>query len=156
MSLDAMVPRLEALVQEELGVQRQILENLTAQETALLAADGDAVDALLVEARSLMAGATARDTRRRMLLKDFERLWGVSAKSLTLGSIAARLEGSGRRLKRLRTELSDVLRETARTSTRVRTYARFQQGIIRETVERVIESGGGRPSEGGTLVNAEA
>ena len=156
MSLDAMVPRLEALVQEELGVQRQVLENLTAQEAALLAADGDAVDSLLVEARSLMAGATARDTRRRMLLKDFERLWGVSAKSLTLGSIAARLAGSGRRLKRLRTELSDVLRETARTSTRVRTYARFQQGIIRDTVERVIESGGGRPSEGGTLVNAEA
>jgi len=156
MSLDAMVPRLEALVQEELGVQRQILENLTAQEAALLAADGDAVDALLVDARRLMAGATSRDTRRRMLLKDFERLWGVSAKSLTLGSIAARLEGSGRRLKRLRTELSDMLRETARTSTRVRTYARFQQGIIRDTVERVIESGGGRPSEGGTLVNAEA
>ena len=156
MSLDAMVPRLEALVQEELGVQRQILENLTAQEAALLAADGDAVDALHVDARRLMAGATSRDTRRRMLLKDFERLWGVSAKSLTLGSIAARLEGSGRRLKRLRTELSDMLRETARTSTRVRTYARFQQGIIRDTVERVIESGGGRPSEGGTLVNAEA
>ena len=116
MSLDAMVPRLEALVQEELGIQRQILENLVAQEAALLEANGDMVDALLAEARGLMAGATGRDTRRRMLLKDFERLWGVSAKSLTLGSIANRLAGSGRRLKRLRTELSDVLRETARTA----------------------------------------
>lgn len=156
MSLDGLIPRIEALVQEELAMQRRVLENLQLQEKALIAADGAGLDELLVTARGILAAATPREARRRMLLKDFERIWGVSAKSLTLGSIAARLGSGGRRLKRLRAELSDVLREVARTSTRVRTFARFQQGVIRETVERVIKAEGGLISEGGALINAEA
>lgn len=156
MSLDALIPRLEALVQEELGVQRRILENLQAQEKALVAADGRGLDTLLESGRAIMNDAGARETRRRMIFKDLERVWGVSAKSLTLSSIATRLGSGGARIKRLRTELADVVREVGRTGARVRTFARFQQGIIRETVERVIEAEGGRGAEGGSLINAEA
>lgn len=154
--VDGLVPRLEALVQEELGVQRRILENLVSQEAALLGANIDMLEQSLAAAREITATAPQREARRRMILKDFERLWGVSAKSLTLGSIAARLGGSGRRLKRMRAELNEELREVGRTAARVRTFARYHQGVIRETVERVVEQEGGVASRGGTLVNAEA
>ena len=154
--IDGLVPRIEALVLEEIDLQRRVLANLASQEVALIAADGAGLDELLDQARRLIQETAPREARLRMILKDFERLWGVSAKSLTLGSIATRLEGSGRRLKRLRTELLDVLREVARTGSRVRTFARFQQGIIRETVERVIESEGGKSKDSGSLINAEA
>jgi len=155
-AVDGLVPRIEALVQEELCAQRRVLENLVRQENALTNADIASLEGALSEARDLAAGASPRESQRRMLLKDFERLWGVSAKSLTLGSIAARLGGSGRRLKRMRAELSDELREVGRTAARVRTFARYHQGVIREAVERVVEQEGGVASEGGTLINAEA
>ena len=155
-AVDGLVPRIESLVQEELEAQRRILENLKRQEAALTHADIASLEAALADARDLAAAASPRESRRRMILKDFERLWGVSAKSLTLGSIAARLGGSGRRLKRMRSELAEELREVGRTAARVRTFARYHQGVIRETVERVVEQEGGVPSEGGTLINAEA
>jgi len=153
--IDALVPRIEAVVQEELAAQRRILENLLEQEKALLSADVAGLEKALAETRNVIREAGPRESRRRMLLKDFEHLWGVSAKSLTLSSIAARLGGSGRRLKRMRAELADELREVARTAARVRTYARYQQGVIRETVERVVEQEGGVGSQSGTLVNTE-
>ncbi len=154
-AVDGLVPRIEAILQEELGAQRRILANLQAQERALLSADVAGLEAALAETRDVIREAGPREARRRMLLKDFERLWGVSAKSLTISSIAARLGGSGRRLKRMRAELLEELREVGRTAARVRTYARYQQGVIRETVERVVEQEGGVGSQNGTLVNAE-
>lgn len=155
-AVDGLVPRIEALVQEELGAQRRILANLKKQEAALTNADIASLEEALAEARDLGSGSAPREAQRRMILKDFERIWGVSAKSLTLGSIAARLGGSGRRLKRMRAELADELREVGRTAARVRTFARYHQGVIREAVERVVESEGGVANEGGTLVNTEA
>ena len=91
--IDGLVPRIEALVLEEIDLQRRVLVNLASQEVALIAADGAGLDELLDQARRLIQETAPREARRRMILKDFERLWGVSAKSLTLGSIAARLEG---------------------------------------------------------------
>jgi hypothetical protein len=155
-AVDGLVPRIEALVQEELAAQRNILANLELQESALTSVNIEALESALVASRDLAAAAGPREAQRRMILKDFERLWGVSAKSLTLSSIAARLGGSGRRLKRMRAELAEELRRVAQVATRVRTFARYHQGVIRETVERVVEQEGGVPSEGGTLINAEA
>lgn len=154
--LDGLVPRTEAWVQEELGAQRALLANLRLQQTALEGADLEALEAHVVAGRDLVRTGPERDRRRRMLLKDFERVWGVSVKSMTLGSICARLGGSGRRLKRLRDELRDVLRDIARTGQRVRTLARYHQGVILEVVETVVEQEGGSVERRGTLLNAEA
>lgn len=155
-AVDGLVPRIEALVQEELAIQRRILANLKRQEQALTANDIDTIESALAESRSLISGAGPRESRRRMILKDFESLWGVSSKSLTLGSICKRLGGSGRRLKRMRAELSDELREVGKTAARVRTFARYRQGVIREAIENVVELEGGVASEGGTLINTGA
>jgi len=154
--LDGLVPRTEAWVQEELGAQRRLLENLRLQQAALEGSDLASLDEAVRAGRDLTRRSTERDRRRKMLLKDFQRLWGVSAQSMTLGSICARLGGSGRRLKRMRDELRDVLRDIARTSQRVRTLARYHQGVIHEVVETVVEQEGGSMERGGTLLNAEA
>jgi hypothetical protein len=154
--LDGLLPRTEAWVQEELAAQRRVLANLRLQQAALEVSDLPALDRAVAEARELQKLTRERDRRRKMLLKDFQRLWGVSAKSMTLGSICARLGGSGRRLKKLRDELNDVVRDVARTGQRVRTFARYHQGVIREVVETVVKNEGGSVERGGTLLNAEA
>jgi hypothetical protein len=154
--IDGLLPRTVSWVQEELAAQRRLLENLKLQQAALEAADLDSLDVAVAAARELRSGAGARDSRRRMLLKDFQRLWGVSAKSMTLSSICARLGGSGRRLKILRDELQDLLRDVARSGQRVRTLARYHQGVIREVVDEVVTNEGGSTERRGTLLNAEA
>jgi hypothetical protein len=154
--LDGLIPRLEAWVQEELGAQRKLLENLRQQEAALKVLDHDSLDARIAEGRNLRLSAGARERRCHMLLKDYERVWGISAKALTLGSIATRVGSSGRRLTLLRKELKETLLEISRVAQRVRTFARFHQGVIHEVVEEVFGSTDAALQEGGTLVNTEA
>jgi len=154
--LDGLIPRTEAWVQEEIGAQRLLLDNLRLQQAALEDADLKSLDGAVRGGRELARKGPERDRRRRMLLKDFQRLWGVSAQSMTLGSICSRLGGSGRRLVRLRSDLRDILREVARVGQRVRTLARYHQGVLHEVVETVVEQEGGSTERGGTLLNAEA
>ena len=154
--LDGLIPRLEAWVQEELNAQRKILLNLKDQERAIQETDLDSLDVQIQDGRNLRAGSEPRDRRRHMLLKDFERVWSVSAKALTLGSIAARLGSNGRRLETLRRELKETLKEIGTVAQRVRTFARYHQGVIHEVVEDVLETNGEALQEGGALVNTEA
>lgn len=154
--LDGLIPRMEAWVQEELLAQRKVLENLKRQEVVLLATELNILEELIAEGRALRAATKPRDRRRHMLLKDFERVWGVSAANMTLGSIAARLGTSGRRLATLRKDLKEVVTEIAQLAQRVRTFARYHQGVIQEVVEDVLERDGQLLEEGGALVNTEA
>ena len=154
--LDGLIPRLEAWVQEELGAQRKLLENLKSQEKAIVSTDLDGLDLCIQEGRKLRATSGPRDRRRHMLLKDFERVWSVSAKALTLGSIVARLGSNGRRLDTLRRDLKETLREIGGIARRVRTFARYHQGVIHEVVEDVLETNADAMEQGGALVNTEA
>ena len=154
--LDGLIPRLEAWVQEELGAQRKLLANLKLQEKAIEITELEDLDRFIQEGRNLRATSGPRDRRRHMLLKDFERVWSVSAKALTLGSIAARLGSNGRRLNILRKDLKTTLKEIGSVARRVRTFARYHQGVIHEVVEDVLETNGDIVKQGGTLVNTEA
>ncbi len=154
--IDGLIPRTEAWVQEELAAQRALLTNLRLQQDALEGSNLGGLEEAIRAGRELARRAPERDRRRRMLLKDFQRLWGISAQSMTLGSICARLGGSGRRLKRMRDELKETVRELARVGQRVKTLARYHQGVIHEVVETVVEQEGGSTERGGTLLNAEA
>lgn len=154
--LDGLIPRLEAWVQEELGAQRKLLENLKLQEQAIQVTDLDSLDLYIQEGRKLRATSGPRDRRRHMLLKDFERVWSVSAKALTLGSIAARLGSNGRRLDTLRRDLKTTLKEIGAIARRVRTSARYHQSVIHEVVETVLETNADVIKQGGALVNTEA
>ncbi|MFT6361706.1 MAG: hypothetical protein ACJAZ8_000100 [Planctomycetota bacterium] len=154
--LDGLIPRLEAWVQEELGAQRKLLENLKCQERAIVTTDLDSLDQYIQEGRDLRAKSGPRDRRRHMLLKDFERVWSVSAKAMTLGSIVARLGSNGRRLDILRRDLKTTLKEIGGLARRVRTFARYHQSVIHEVVEDVLETNADAISQGGALVNTEA
>jgi hypothetical protein len=154
--LDGLIPRLEAWVQEELNAQRKLLKNLEQQEGALKVTNFDELDLRVAEGRNLRATGGPRDRRRCMLMMDFERIWSVSAKTLTLGSIATRLGSNGRRLSILRKDLKACLTETGQVAQRVRTFARYHQGVIQEVVEDVLNTNGEALNEGGALVNTEA
>ena len=154
--LDGLIPRLEAWVQEELNAQRKLLVNLKQQEVAIKVTDLDTLESSIAEGRSLRSEAGPRDRRRHMLLKDFERVWGVSMKTLTLGSIAARLGSNGRRLAILRKELKTTVTEIGQVAQRVRTFARYHKTVIHEVVENVLDTNSTALKEGGALVNTEA
>jgi hypothetical protein len=154
--LDGLIPRLEAWVQEELNAQRKLLRNLAKQEEALKVTNLDALDEQVALGRSLRTSSAARDRRRHMLMKDFERVWSVSATTLTLGSIAARLGTNGRRLAVLRKDLKATLVEIGQVAQRVRTFARYHQGVIHEVVEDVLNTNCEALQEGGTLINTDA
>jgi hypothetical protein len=56
----------------------------------------------------------------------------------------------------LRRELKETLKEIGTVAQRVRTFARYHQGVIHEVVEDVLETNDEALQEGGALVNTEA
>lgn len=155
--LNTNLRQLEACVQEEHGAQARVLERLKLQATALQGGDQDEIATATRALEGELVGLAARAERRNALMRRLAGLWGVSARALTLSSIAERAGAEGARLVRMRAGLRRVTADVARQSRRNAQTAKLHQRTWNRLFEDVLdELVGSDASARGRLVDAEA
>lgn len=153
----ALLRQLEGCVQEEIGAQARACERLQAQELALRGGQAESMHASTQALEQELASAPARAERRAALVRKLAAVWGLDARTLTLGSIALRSADEGQRLARLRKELRLSAARTARQTRRNALAARLHQRAWSEILEGALSAVGGEEAlPGGHLVDAEA
>ncbi len=154
MTLESVVCKLEAYLQEEKGVQGRLLGLLEAQEKAVRAGDTQALEITGVELEAVLSGEPARDRRRCELVASIASSLGVPARIVSVGSLVERLGPKGERLGRLREELRDTLLEVRVEARKIAHIARGHQEVLRDVL-RVIVGDVGESGGSGMLVNAK-
>lgn len=146
--LESDLVQLEAWAQEELCAQTALEAALRSQEQAIRA--GSTAD--LLAASEAVRAATQRNAlrekRRVAGLRALARRFGVAPETLTLASIAERVEVAGldaSRLRRTRAELRDVAASALRRGRRVASLARQHRSLVDELFRTLA---GERPDEG--------
>ncbi len=154
MTLQSLVHKLEAQLQEERGVQGRLLSLLDAQEKAVLAGDGRALEITGSDIERELSTEPRRERNRRELFEDVASMLGVPMRILTVRSIAERLGADGERLSRLRNELEEALLAVRRKAQRISVLARGHQEVLRDVMCLLLGTDG--ETGDGLLVNAEA
>lgn len=157
MSLPVLSVQLAAWAQEELEAQRGYLTLLQRQERAVRRASRpELLEALEGLERSLGSRAI-REKRRTALLERLGQAFGVSAASLTLGSVAERLEARGidaASLRARREELRGVVAEVANTGRRLAALSKYHQGLLGEVIRTLAGTDESQGIEEGALLDA--
>jgi hypothetical protein len=150
--------RLEAWIQEELGVQARMIELLDAQEKAIVAGDGPRLFELGAEMDDELRAKPVKSKTRNALLTGFAREWNVLPETLTLSSIADRCEQGGLSVERLRTLRGELRRSTAellKVGRRIVSLAKYHQGLLSELRESLFTDLEERvPGGGAHLIDA--
>jgi hypothetical protein len=144
----------EAWLQEELGVQRSILDALARIETAARAGSGAELAGRGHELERAIAATAQRESRRAALLAKLASALGLAAREVTLSGLFARLAGEGieiARLESLRSELREAVTAVLRTGRRLAAVAQYHRGFFEELCQLIAP---GHPDDQGRLVDA--
>lgn len=148
--------RLEAILREELAGQREMLELLRRQESAVVARTPEALIAVTAEIEAAVSSASSRRVRREPVVRRLAELMQVAPSSVTLGSLVVRLGEEGARLAELREELRDVTARVVRQNRRVAALVGLHRRINQEVLELVLADEHSNPMQrAGALVDAE-
>ena len=134
--------QLESWVQEEIGAQARLAQALAALERAVRAGTGAPIGPAGAALEAELAGAPAREARRRALLGRLAAALGLPAQTLTLTRIAARLEGEKidtTRLAGLRAELRVTVAGVARSARRLAAVAQYHRGFLDELCRALLD-----------------
>jgi len=137
MNVNALVIQLESWAREELAAQRAMALLLERQEQAVSSNDTDALLQITAEIRAHLGSSTERDRRRRELIGRAARAFGVTANTLTLGSIAQRADAQGvgvEGLRSIRAMLRDESARVLRLGRRIAAVARYHQAFLNEVL----------------------
>jgi hypothetical protein len=148
--------RLSGWVQEEIAAQHRLDALLAEQERAIRAVDTPAIRASGTHLQDELRTTTARERRRKALMSDLGRAWGVDSRALTLSSIAARLgpeSREGATLLRQRTDLRSAAAAAARRGRRIASLARYHAGLLGDLMNALLGVEGTN-REDGVLVDA--
>ncbi|MEZ6014536.1 MAG: flagellar export chaperone FlgN [Planctomycetota bacterium] len=148
--------RLEAALREELAAQRELLELLRAQESAVIARTPDALVEVTSKIEAHVSSASARRARREPIIRRIAMELRVAPSALTLSSLCERLGEDGSRLSELRLELREATSRVVRQNRRVSALVGLHRRINQEVLELVLADDGMNPFNGaGALVDAE-
>jgi hypothetical protein len=159
MSLQALVIKLEAWVQQEAAAQARMAALLGEQERAVDSGAASAVEDGRRRIEAELGTVPARELRRRQLVRGLEGGLGVASGPLTLTRIAEGCEERGidaRRLCALRDELRALTAQTLVRGRRIARRARAHQSVLGELV-RILAGAtgtGATSSQGGALIDA--
>lgn len=138
MNEHALLSRLEAWAQEELGVQQRLAVALTEHERVLGSGSPDEIEASIAALDASDPRGSARRRELDTVLRSLARVWGLAGSTLTLGSVAERFGPQGDRLTRIRTNLRDACREVQERSRRITLVAKHQRDIVHLALESVV------------------
>jgi len=147
--------QLESWVQEEIAAQAHLATALSALEDAVLSGKGAPIGQAGRALEAELAGAPAREARRRALLGRMAAALGLAPQGMTLTRIAARLESEKidtTRLAGLRAELRTTVAGVARCARRLAAVAHYHRGFLDELCRTLLDQSGD-PSAG-QLVDA--
>ncbi|MHC4892339.1 MAG: hypothetical protein ACYTFV_03040 [Planctomycetota bacterium] len=157
MKLETALAKAEAWAQAEQGAQLVLKQRLEAHERALGGGSPEEIAESLAGVDEALAGERERSRQRRIWTSALAEIWGVEARTLTLGSVVMRAGDLGERLARRRTELEEAVRQTADAGRRVAMIARAQRSVVREVLRTLTGADPESPERAsGTLVNAHA
>ena len=118
MKLPQLVQGLESYLQEELGVQGRLIALLNDQEKAVISGETAEIERTASALESELLCEPQRDRRRRDLIDNFSRAFGVPSSMLTVRSLIERIEGYGspcERVERLRVDLREARKAPKRS-----------------------------------------
>ena len=147
--------QLESWVQEEIAAQARLAEALATLEGAVRAGQSAPIAKAGSTLEAELAGAPAREARRRVLLGRLGAALGLPAQGLTLTRIAARLEAEKvetTRLAGLRAELRTTVAGVARSARRLAAVAQYHRGLLDELCRTLLDQSDASAS--GQLVDA--
>lgn len=153
MTARALLPRLEAWAQEEIGVQQRLETALIAHEKQLGAGSPEEVESSLRGLQALDGRGAARRRELDRTLRELAAAWGLATGTLTLGSVAERFGKDGERLGRLRVQLRKACESVQARSRRIALIARQQREIVRLALDTVLGPEG-LDGERGVLVDS--
>jgi len=147
--------QIESWLQEEIAAQTRLASALGALDEAVRGGAAAAVARAGAELEAELAGAPAREARRRALLGRLGAALGVAPKELNLTRIVARLEQERHdvtRLASLRTELRAAVSGVVRMARKLAAVAHYHRGLLDELCATLAGKSGG--TEAGQLVDA--
>ena len=137
MNIPGLVIQMEAWSREELAAQKALLALLDRQEQAVSKNDTEELTAVSEEVQAHLKKNTGRDRRRQELVGRLATAFGVSAKTLTLESIAQRASDLGIPTDGLLASREELRKESAkvlRTGRRIASIARYHQAFLNEVL----------------------
>ena len=145
--------QLEAWLQEELAAQTRLAAVLEGLERAVRSGQTVGLAEAGVGLERELAGAPAREVRRRVLLGRIGGALALPPQAWNLTRLCARLSEENietTRLAHLRGELRTTVAGVARVSRRLAAVARYHQGLLDELCQTLVADTGGT---GGQLVD---
>ncbi len=156
MSLQGILNKTEAYLQQEIGAQQVLLKHLAEHERIVREGTAEELEEATGKLLKSMGAESTREARRQELRSAMAKELKLPAHVLTFGSIAERLGEPAARMNQLRLELIEAVRKVRKAARRLVSVAKSHAEVMKDVMKIFLGSDAMDAPDGGVLLDAEA